>query len=101
MKTQFITLFTLLSVSIIFAQDSEVSVDSKSFDFGIRHGYIATALSNENGNNTNQDIYFGLFATKRLSEKFSLQIETNIRQYSVIEIPLLLKYKLTNKFDIY
>ena len=91
MKTQFFTLFTLLSVSIIFAQDSEVSDDSKSFDFGIRHGYIATTLSNENGGNTNQDIYFGLFATKRLSEKFSLQIETNLGQYSVIEIPLLLK----------
>ena len=77
-----------------------MSEDSKSFNFGIRHGYISTTLSNESGGITDQDVYVGLFATKRLSEKISVQIEANSDFSSVLEIPLLLKYNITNKFEV-
>lgn len=97
MKTQFITLLTLLTVSIIFAQDSEISKDSKSFDFGVRLGGLSRTLSNESFTFTDNDIYLAVFATKKLSEKFSLQIEAN----ADLSATLLFKYKIINKFEVY
>ncbi len=95
----FITVF-LISTFISSAQD-EIITSKNKFHFGIRHGYSELNISNNYTSRGRTSVYAGLFLSKSLSEKFSLQLEANYSQSVLLDIPLLLKYKLTNKFDLF
>lgn len=98
-----IFLFTTLFVFSIFslqAQDYSSSNKTK-FDFGIRHGYSNWDISTDYNSYNNFQLYAGLFIETEISEHFGVRIETNYSRRGLIEAPLLLKYKISNKFELY
>lgn len=102
MKTFLITLFLAFSISNIYAQDS-TNVKNKTFNFGSRVGYNAYTINTSERMPYANGYYGGLFFEKRLSYKWALQLETNFNYSgsSTLQLPLLLKYRITEKFEIY
>lgn len=95
-----ITALAVFSVSSSFGQDSS-NKKTQAFNFGTRIGSNLYDISAQNDRISETGLYGGLFIERRLSDKWSLQFETNYAGLSVLQFPLLLKYKITNKFEIY
>ena len=100
MKNLCFTTLLVCFISFTNAQDS-TSVDNNKFNFGLRHGYSLSNISNSYNSVSETSLFIGAFFETKLSDKLSLQIETNYSRSSLLEIPLLLKYRITNKFQLY
>jgi len=98
-----IIVITISLICVINAQnDREES--SKSWNFGTRAGYINYDLRADNTSLKNgQGYYAGLFLEKHISEKWAFQLETNYNYsgFSTLHLPLLLKYNLSERFQLY
>ncbi|EDP70079.1 hypothetical protein FBALC1_11117 [Flavobacteriales bacterium ALC-1] len=97
-----ITALVLFTMSTLIAQDS-TDVKNKGFNFGVRIGYSAYSFNTNNRAPYGSGYYGGLFFEKRLSEKWALQFETNFNYTgsSTLQFPILLKYKISGKFEIF
>ncbi|WP_299110295.1 outer membrane beta-barrel protein [uncultured Winogradskyella sp.] len=82
------------------AQDS-LTAKSKTFDFGIRHGYSHFNLRASEYRYDKINLYAGLFVETNISDKLGIRLETNYSHHSLLEVPLLLKYQISDKFEIY
>lgn len=100
MKTVFILAFATLSIFKSFSQNT-TDTQAETFNFGLRHGYSSYNLISENEDISDLNLYGGLFIAKRFSEKFAVQFETNYSGLSILHFPLLLKYRITDKFELY
>ena len=102
MKTYLFTFFAFFSILIGFAQDS-TNVTKKSFDFGVRTGYNNYFIQSPGTNPNGSGYYAGLFIETSLSEKLALQVETNFNYSgsSILQLPVLFKYRINEKFEFY
>lgn len=112
----------LLSVCLfiaIFSTQSQTNPEKskdKKIKFGLRTGYEFQV--NESNLNYKLNLpYFGVYTDIRLNNKWSLLLELNLRSEKreelfnngfkstvdelYLTVPVLLKYKATNKFNIY
>ncbi|BAO77117.1 porin family protein [Winogradskyella sp. PG-2] len=92
-------IFTI-SIATATAQDS-TALKKKKFDFGIRHGYSIWDVNASNSGLSDTNLYVGLFLETRLSKKLSIQLEANYSHSNLLELPVLLKYRISDKFEIY
>ncbi len=100
MRHLLLLLTLLFSISFIQAQDSNSDKDKK-LDFGIRHGYSIWGIDADTDAFSTTKIYIGVFAEKEISEKLSLRLEANYYGTTLLEIPLLIRYEVSNKFAFY
>jgi opacity protein-like surface antigen len=100
MKNLCFTTLLICFISFATAQDS-TNVDNKNFQFGLRHGYSLSDISDGYNVLSETNLYVGAFFETKLSKRLSLQLETNYSRSALLEIPLLLKYKITDKFQLY
>jgi len=101
MKTYLMATVVALSMSsVLFSQDS-TAVKKRTFDFGARVGTSIYSIKTQNDLVEETGLYVGLFVEKQLSNSLALQIEANYSGMSVLQLPVLLKYKITNKFEVY
>lgn len=100
MKTILFTLLLAFSITNINAQDLN-DTNPKTFEFGIRHGYTTWDVATNDASYSTIHLSLGVFAEANISEKFGIRLETNYSRNGLLEIPLLLKYKITNKFEIF
>ncbi|MBC3847806.1 porin family protein [Winogradskyella echinorum] len=94
------TTLLICAISITAAQDSS-DLNSSMFDFGIRHGYSNWDISTDYSGYNNFQLYAGLFVETNFSERLGIRLETNYSRRGLIEVPLLLKYKISDKFEFY
>lgn len=102
-KISVIILITMNLISVINAQNNE-ETSPKSWDFGMRVGYINYDLRADNTNLKNGHGYYaGLFLEKHISEKWAFQLEANYNYsgFSTLHLPFLAKYNLSKKFQLY
>lgn len=94
------TIFLITTFFIIYgasAQETETVIPFKT-KFGIKGGL--TFLTNSNLE-FNESAYVGLFSETRISKKWSLQNEVLISpSEGFLEIPILIKYHINDKFEI-
>ncbi|WP_282043507.1 porin family protein [Winogradskyella flava] len=95
-----ITTFAVFSISNLFAQDF-TDVKTKAFNFGARLGTSIYTIKAPNDSRSWNGLYAGVFIEKRLSDKWGIQLESNYIGSSILQFPLLLKYKITDKLEIY
>ena len=100
MKLFIFTFLLIISITTVIAQDSNQETSSKKFNFGIKHGYSSWDIKSEYDSYSDIHLSAGLFIEKPLSEKFGLRLEVNYSRREILEIPLLLSYKLSNKFEL-
>ncbi|GAB5564001.1 MAG: hypothetical protein Wins2KO_10640 [Winogradskyella sp.] len=101
MKQLFLcTVLFICSVNYLNAQES-TNPPKSSIDFGLRFGNSFYDIRSNGNVISDFNLYVGAFAEKSLSEKWALRIETNYSGSSVMQFPILLKYKFNNKFEIY
>ncbi|NRB82656.1 MAG: PorT family protein [Winogradskyella sp.] len=102
MKYFLIPVFIVFLSINAFAQDNDNPLDN-SFTFGLRTGYNTFALSADNLTPYTSGYYGGFFFEKKLSEIWALQFETNFNYNgsSTLQFPLLLKYKIAEKFQLF
>jgi len=102
MKYFLIPVFIVFSFINVVAQDNNNPSDS-SFTFGLRTGYNTFAISRDSLTPYSSGYYGGLFFEKKLSEKWALQFETNFNYNgsSTLQFPLLLKYRVTDKLQVF
>ena len=78
--------------------------DKNKTSFGIKAGIDQTYVYNAGNSFDQSNYYAAFFADTRLSLKSSFQFElrySNYRQDHFIELPLLFKYHLSDKFKLY
>lgn len=102
MKKVVLTSLFALFVTVILNAQVEFGVNAGVF----QSPRISESVISRNGDERiDSGFYIGMFAEKKLSEKFSLQSGLsyfyNISYEDQIELPLELKYRLIKKFDIY
>ena len=100
MKKSLFTSLILFSFISLNAQDSSTSNRTK-FDFGIRHGYSNWDISTDYRSYNNLQLYAGLFVETDITKRFGIRLETNYSRRGLLEIPLLLQYKISNKFELF
>lgn len=94
---------TILLISVFFisyavyAQETETVIPFKT-KFGVKGGLSAVSYSFQNYGTS---FYVGLFSETRLSRKWSIQNEILISpSETFLEIPVLIKYHINDKFEI-
>ena len=96
--------FFFLLIFNIQAQEDKDFIKNKT-SFGIKGGYNASFFySSDISNISDSDIYIGLFSETRISKKWSFQNEllySSTFGHRFIEVPLLLKYHMTDKWIIF
>ncbi|WP_111684258.1 porin family protein [Winogradskyella tangerina] len=102
MKTILSVVMLALTLSSIGAQEGTKTEESK-FDFGIRAGYNTYFLNTSGQNPTGSGYYGGIFLESELTKKWALQIEANYNYSgsSTLQLPVLLKYKISKKFELF
>jgi len=99
MKNLLITLLIIFSIFSLNAQDT-ITTKKNTFDFGIRHGWRHSTTNRGYDRADNINLYVGLFVETDISERFTLRLETNHSRFGLLEVPLLLKYKISDKFEL-
>ncbi|WP_430409593.1 porin family protein [Kordia sp.] len=104
-KQLLITLFCFVCICITNAQEITKPV-GKQTTFGFKVGLSGNHFGNQfNDSFTGVEFYAGLFLETSLSENFSIQNEllfsTFTDSYDFIEVPILLKYKISDKFSLF
>ena len=99
-KTILTAVLFISSIFYVFAQDS-TNVKPKTYEFGIRLGTSIYNIESEFENPSFTGLYGGLFVQKHFSEKFSIQLEANYTGQDLLSFPVLLNYKITDKFEVY
>lgn len=95
---------TLLVVTLFFiygasAQEEETVIPFKT-KFGVKGG--VSFISDINNEDYYSTPYIGVFAETRLSRKWSLQNEVLFSPTdSFLEIPILIKYHINDKFEVF
>ena len=96
-------IFFLLIFSIQ-AQENDDFIKNKTI-FGVKGGLIFNNFhDNHNKDINNYSFYGGFFSETRLSKKWSFQNEliySNSEGYDFIEVPLLLKYHINEKWSAF
>lgn len=90
------------SISLIAQTFSEE--DKNKTTFGIKAGIDQTFVYNADSSFDQVNYYAGFFADTRLSKKSSFQFElrySTYRQDHFIEVPLLIKYHLSERLRLY
>ncbi|WP_422104271.1 porin family protein [Winogradskyella sp.] len=102
MKNFLFSVVVLFSISNGLAQEV-TEAKSKTYDFGVRIGYNNYTINSTGQNPSGHGYYGGLFLERSLSEKLALQIEINYNYSgsSTLQLPLLLKYRIADKFEIF
>lgn len=105
MKKLFITCLLMLATLSVFSQDGNLQKEKKTV-FGITGGFNQDFFTRSPYGFNGINISGGFFVERKLSEKFGLQLEllhtkTQGSGYNTVEIPLLVKYKLTKRFSFY
>ena len=97
-----ILLGALMLVTIIGANAQDQALKTvKKYNFGIRHGYSTWDIKAENAGYSEINLFAGLFVETEISKKFSLRLEANYSRKALLEIPLILNYKVSDKFEIF
>ncbi len=115
-KTILVLLCIIIAVFSAQAQTDPEKPKAEKVKFGLRTGYEFQA----NESNLNYQLklpYIGAFSDIKLSEKWSLQLELNLRSEKreelllngfkqsynelYLTVPVLLKYHINDKFNIY
>ena len=115
-KTILVSLCIFITVFSIQAQTDPEKPKDKKVTFGIRTGY-EFQVNNSNLDNKLDLPYIGLLSEIGLSNKWSLQLELNLRSANreelllngykqsykevYLTIPVLLKYSINDKFKVY
>lgn len=97
------TAFIISTITSVFAQTYSED-DKNKTTFGVKAGIDQTFVSNADSSFDQINYYAGLFAETRLSKKSSFQFELRYSTYKqdhFIEVPLLLKYHITDKFRLF
>ncbi|MFY0629430.1 MAG: porin family protein [Flavobacteriaceae bacterium] len=105
MKKLVITCFLMMVSLSGFSQTEELTKEKKT-TFGITGGFNQDFFTSSPYRFNGLNIYGGFFVERKLSEKFGLQLEllhtkTQGSGYNTVEIPLLVKYKLTKRLSFY
>lgn len=95
---------TILLITVFFigyatyAQETETIIPFKT-KFGVKGGLSGVSDINEDYDTS---FYIGVFSETRLSRKWSLQNEVLISPSdNFLEIPILIKYHISDKFEIF
>jgi len=115
-KTILLSACIILAVFSAQAQTDPEQPKDKKIHFGLRTGYEFQVNSSNLNYKANLP-YVGAFSNIRLSKKWSLQVELNLRSDTrerllfnnsvtterelFFTVPVLLKYKVSDKFSIY
>lgn len=98
-----LTVFCFFTLNLQ-AQEVNDFIKNKT-TFGIKGGYNASYFySSDISNIFDSDIYVGLFSDTRLSNKWSFQNEllySSAFGHRFIEVPLVLKYHITDKWIVF
>lgn len=95
----------LLLCFTVNAQESKTWESKKTY-FGITGGFKQDFFTSSPYDFNGLNLYGGFFVERKLSEKFSLQLEilhtkTQGSGFNTVEFPLFLKYKLSEKLSVY
>lgn len=105
MKRLFIASFLVLISISGFGQEKNLTQKRKT-RFGITGGFKQDFFTTSPYTFNGLNMYGGFFVERKLSKKFDLQLEalhtfTQGSGYNTIEIPLFLKYRISERFRVY
>jgi len=101
-KTIIVLITAFLFTFTAFAQEEE-NHQKNTTTFGIKGGVSFNTIRGDDGF-ASTDFYASFFSTTRLSEKWSFQNELGVSiidDVTFIEVPLLFKYHITDKWSIF
>jgi hypothetical protein len=95
----------VLFTTTIKAQEFKANTSKKTY-FGITGGVKQDFFTSSPYSFNGLNLYGGFFVERKLSEKFSLQLEilhtkTQGSGFNTVEFPLFLKYKLSERLSVY
>lgn len=99
MKNLFV--ITILFMNLLYLSAQDLTPDKKqTFYFGTRVGINDYSINSEKP--IAYGYYGGLFFEQTLSDKWSFQLETNFNYSgtSTLQLPLLMKYRISDKFQL-